>query len=160
MLWRRYRRIVVTSVPVAALIGAFLALALYLGANPDYREQGGWSAFVSLAATGAVVGALTSLPAVLGAAAALTFRDRSLARAPQARVLIGGLGAAVGALVCWTAVATFASVMSPDGGSWFPLYEAVAAGASVISGIAAAVLIGWTESRVESAESPAAAANL
>ena len=76
MLWRRYRWIVITSVPAAALIGMLVALVLYLGGNPDYREQGGWSAFASLEVTGALAGALTSVPAIVGAAAALSLGDR------------------------------------------------------------------------------------
>ena len=159
-MWRRYRWIAIMSVPVAALIGALLALTLYVGADPEYREQGGWSAFLSLAATGAVLGALSSLPAVLGAAAALAISDRSPARTPQARMWIGGLGAAAGALVCWTAMAVIAALAGPDGESWLPLSFAFVAGASLISGFAAAALIRWAEALAGSSEPPSETAHL
>jgi hypothetical protein len=154
VLWRRYRWIVITSVPTAALIGMLLALALYLGGNADYREQGGWSAFAYLTATGALVGALTSVPAIVGASAALALKDRSLTRTPSARAWIGALGAAVGALVGWTALATVNALLTADGGAWFSMYLVFAVGASLISGAAAAAFVCWTETRARAAEAP------
>ncbi|GAA1055824.1 hypothetical protein GCM10017608_30040 [Agromyces luteolus] len=159
MLWRRYRWIVITSVPAAALIGMLLALALYLGGNPDYREQGGWSAFASMAATGTVIGALTSVPAIIGAAAALALKDRRLRRTSGARAWIGALGAAAGALVGWTALTTINAILTTEGGAWFSVYLIFAVLASLISGAAAAALIWWTEIRALAAEAPKVRAN-
>lgn len=159
MLWRRYRWIFITSVPAAALIGMLLALALYLGGNPDYQEQGGWSAFASMAATGAVIGALTSVPAMVGAAAALALKDRWLRRTSRARAWIGALGAAAGALVGWTALATINAMLTTEGGAWFSVYLIFAVVASLISGAAAAALIWWTEIRALAAEAPNVRAN-
>jgi hypothetical protein len=157
VLWRRYRWIFITSVPAAALIGMLLALALYLGGNPDYQEQGGWSAFASMAATGAVIGGLTSVPAIVGAAAALALKDRWLRRTSGARAWIGALGAAAGALVGWAALATLATInamLTTEGGAWFSVYLIFAVVASLISGAAAAALIWWTEIRALAAEAP------
>lgn len=159
MLWRRYRWIVITSVPAAALIGMLLALAFYLGGNPDYREQGGWSAFASMAATGAVIGALTSGPAIVGAAAALALKDRWLRRTSGARAGIGALGAAAGALVGWTVLATINAMLTAEGGAWFSVYLIFAVVASLISGAAAAALIWWIEIRTQAAEAPSVRAN-
>lgn len=153
MLWRRYRWIVIASVPVAALIGALLALALYLGGNPDYREQGGWSAFVYSTVLGAAVGALSSVPAIVGAGVALALKDRALTRTPQARVWIGGSGAAIGALFAWAILAAVNALMSAEGGgAWFALYLIAGMVAAAISAAAAAALIWRTETRAAFAE--------
>ena len=79
---------------------------------------------------------LTSGPAIVGAAAALALKDRWLRRTSGARAWMGALGAAAGALVGWTALATINAMLTTEGGAWFSVYLIFAVVASLISGAA------------------------
>lgn len=143
MLWR-YGRTILTSIPVAAAIGALLGVAMYLFGNSEYRSHGGWGTFGYWVALGAGFGVVTALPAVLEAIITLALTGRSLPRTPTAeRVKAGGWGAAAGALAVWVVV----TALSAPWTSGLGLFLTIGFVAAGTSGIAAAVLIRWTEAR-------------
>jgi hypothetical protein len=147
VLWRRYRSIVLGSLPVAAAIGALLGLSLYFVGESEYRQLGGWGAFVYWVALGALLGVLTALPGILGAAGALALTDRSLTRTPSARARMGAVGAAAGALLVWFGIGVADAVLN-SAGAWLGLSLALGGVAAIISAAAAAVLITITEARI------------
>lgn len=141
MLWRRYRFAVLGSVPIGAVLGIVMNLALYLGGNPDYRDQGGWGAFIYTLAVGSVVGGANALAAlVVGALAVLVF-DRHLRCPARVRVTGGAVGAAAGAAALWLGAGVLDSFTSLNGGAWFFVFVLFAGIAAAVAFLAALFLL-------------------
>jgi len=141
MLWMRYRSVAMAAVPVGVLAGVILGVAVYLAGNPEYRAQGGPTAFWYWAAVGAVLGGGTALAALAGGALSILVTDRSTSRVSGARVLAGSVGAAVGAAVLWLAIGLFTGIASPAGSSWFGASVVIALVAAVAAGVLAALML-------------------
>ncbi|WP_146168495.1 hypothetical protein [Rathayibacter caricis] len=132
-----YRRAVLRAVPLGVLLGTLLGLGLTLG-NPDYREQGGWSAIAYLLAVGAIVGGVSALAGIAGGLVAILITHR-LRRATEPSSLIGPVGPAVGSSAPWVVAASAAALI----GDYLTAAIAVGTGvvAAVVGGVSAALLL-------------------
>ncbi|MCC9054095.1 hypothetical protein LOK55_07280 [Microbacterium sp. F2E] len=143
MIWRRYRSTLGLAIVASAMLGLFCGLALYLTGNADYRAQAGWGGLFYWIALGAGFGIGTGLTACAGGVTAIWLRDRQLGRPSASRVLIGTVGASVGAAVLWLAFGVVAAV---TGGAGY-LYMFI--GIAVMAGLTGAVLARTMLSRAE-----------
>ncbi|WP_261163878.1 hypothetical protein [Microbacterium sp. Marseille-Q6965] len=141
MLWRRYRSAILLAVPAGAAFGAVLGVSFYLVANPDYRTQGGWGAFISLLASGAGIGGVTASAGLIGGVVFLLLADRHLRGPGQARVRGGAMSAAAAAALLWLIIGLVGAVSSSGGAAWFPWVVVSAAITAATTGGAAALIL-------------------
>ena len=111
---------------------------LYLGGNPDFRAQGGWSAFLSLMGPGVGIGA------VIGVCAALTAGAFAAIRAQRSDPVIragrASTGAAIGAAMLWIVVGVVEVVATGRWG-WFGFYPLAALVSAGLAALLAAVIV-------------------
>lgn len=139
LLWRRYRSTLGLAFAASASLGALVGLAVYAGGNADYRVQAGWGGFIYWVILGIVLGAGTGLFSIAGGAVAMVIRDRNLRRTSAARVRIGTLGASIGAVLPWIAVAVAA------GSVWWLFALGIAVVVGLVTAAFARVMLGRAE---------------
>lgn len=147
MLWRRYSKVVALAFPVGGLGGVILASLVYFGGNPDYRSQGGLSAFMYLVGAGGLLGLGSAVGAVLGATLILLVCDRRLQRSSGARIGLGVVGSAAGAAAVWVIVGAMDNALAPTGRPWLSTSLMVSGLAALCAAGAAWLMIGLTERR-------------
>lgn len=145
MIWRRYRSTAGWALLGSAAIGILCGLAVYLGANPDYRAQSGWGGFAYWISLGAILGGGTGLAAILGGAVAIVLRDRDLSRESRSRILLGVAGASIGPVLLWGAFGTIAT--ATGGADYLYIFIGIAAAAVVVTAVLAGVMLSRAERR-------------
>lgn len=130
---------------MGAAIGVVLGVIYYAGASSDFRDHGGWGAFLSVSAGGGLLGAVAALSAVVGGVVALVAWDRRMLKSPRSRTRAVVVGAIAGVAVPWLALGVVNGVTSPIGWSWFGAMWLPIAVSAPIAGIAAEAIAARAE---------------
>ena len=144
-IWRRYRSTLGVAIVASAVLGLFCGLAQYLTGNADYRAQSGWGGFFYWIALGACLGIGTGLTACAGAVTAIWLRDRRLGRPSASRVILGTVGASIGAAVLWIGFGIVAAVTG--GAGYLYMFIGIAAVAGLTSAVLARTMLSRDERR-------------
>jgi hypothetical protein len=159
MFWRRYRRELLWSIPIAAVVGVVLALIVYLGGNPDYRAYSGWGGLASLLLVAVLATSGTGVAALCAGSIAVFVVDRTFQRSALFRIVAGTLGAAAGAALVWIAVGVVNAIAAPTGASWLGVSSMIASVSAAIAGTVAVVMLNRAEMRAsrQTSSAPASA---